>query len=161
VGLESTIVDMSGKKPVILRPGMISREMIAAVLGVDVPIVEKNKTTKIKAPGMHDLHYAPLTKTTVVESNALSDFLAALQTDELPVIIVMHSDLVLPHKDHVFYVQMPRDAALYAHDLYRTLRSLDHEHYKRIVIEAVPEGMAWEAIRDRLFKASGSQRVEQ
>ncbi len=51
---------------------------------------------------------------------------------------------------------MPNDAKEYAHDLYRTLRVLDKKNFQRIVIEAVPESDVWDAVRDRLQRASFS-----
>ena len=61
----------------------------------------------------------------------------------------------MPVVKGIHWVNMPTDANAYAHALYRTLRLLDNQHFKRIIIEAVPETLEWEAIRDRLCKASG------
>lgn len=152
VGLESTIVDMSGRMPRILRPGMITAEQIAHVLGKDVACKEEAPTL-MRAPGMHHLHYAPTTKTTLISTDALSHYVHTVQ-EEGPIALLLYSDrdFSLPASIHV--TRMPRDAVHYAHDLYHQLRLLDNQHFKRIVIEAVPSGPEWEAIRDRLTKAS-------
>ena len=61
VGLESTVLDLSGEKPCILRPGAITAEQISDVLGEDVPY-DEGETDKPKSPGMLLKHYAPETK---------------------------------------------------------------------------------------------------
>jgi len=156
VGLESTIIDMSGDQPVILRPGMISAKAIEAVLGVPV-LTRRQDTPTIRVPGMHHLHYAPTTKTVLVESSTLPHFLNSLSDDDLPVVVMTHSVMTLPASDQLKQVTMPNQASAYAHDLYHTLRLLDHQDYKQIVIESVPLSAEWEAIRDRLYKATAER----
>lgn len=153
IGLESTIIDMTKDHPVILRPGMISAQEIAAVLGT--PVALSRQDTPVRAPGMHHVHYAPMTRTTLVDTNEIPNMLNSLDPNDLPIVFVIYNDSASPQIDHVNWVKMPSTPAGYAHDLYRTLRVLDNEHFKRIVIERVPEGAEWEAIRDRLTKACG------
>lgn len=159
VGLESTIIDMSQDQPVILRPGMITAQAIEKLLGKTITSVNE-ATAKTRAPGMHSLHYAPQTKTSTIDKKNIPAFLQTIKKNDLPMVFAMYSDLDLLQVNQVDvdYVKLPADAAGYAHDLYRTLRALDGQHYKRIMIEGVPEGNEWEAIRDRLFKATGGTR---
>jgi len=155
VGLESTIIDMSGDEPFLLRPGKVNREALEKVLGTKVQVASPSFETR--APGMHHLHYAPETKTTLIAPENIADFLKNLRQTDLPIGLVMYSNLDLMQGIHpdVYYVRMSDDPLQYAHDLYRVLRALDNQHYKRIVIESVPDNIEWEAIRDRLQKASG------
>lgn len=153
VGLESTIIDMSGNRPIILRPGMITAESIAQVLKEDVGF-KQGETLSVRAPGMHHLHYAPETKTVLMQTQELSRFVTTLIPQDGQVALLMHSSTVLPHKQNVHIKKMPQEAAAYAHDLYHQLRLLDNQHFTRIVVEAVPSSAEWEAIRDRLTKAS-------
>lgn len=154
VGLESTIIDMSGDQPIILRPGMITVEMIAQTLQLPVASAQQEKVSQ-RAPGMHHLHYAPTTQTTLMGTQALIDYANSVQAKDLPMVFMVHSDLVLPMSGKLVRVNMPNRATDYAHDLYSTLRSLDHQQYQRIIIEDVPYDPEWTAIRDRLSKASG------
>jgi L-threonylcarbamoyladenylate synthase len=108
-------------------------------------------------PGQHHVHYAPRTKTQVIKTEKLAAFLQALPQEELPVVCVVYTQTSYPHIDHVQWVNMPAEAAAYAHDIYRTLRALDTEHYKQIIIEEVPERAEWNAIQDRLLKAAGER----
>ena len=154
VGLESTIIDLSQNKPVILRPGMITTEMIFDVLQMPLEI-RRQDMPKINVPGMHHLHYAPKTKTSIIQTNEMNEFLNQLQDQDKPIALVSHHPW--NQIQGVSIINLPQDAAQYAHDLYHTLRSLDKEQYKQIVIEAVPLSIEWDAIRDRLFKASGER----
>ena len=72
IGLESTIVDFTSDKPVILRPGYISQEMIARVIGeveMDKGLLITDSAVKPKAPGMKYRHYAPKAGLTIVQGN--------------------------------------------------------------------------------------------
>lgn len=153
VGLESTIIDMSHQTPTILRPGMISAQAIATVLGRQIPSACKDGT-KMNVPGMHHLHYAPTTKTILIDTRDIADFVRNLPATDLPIALMHHSDLLITNNDKVNLVKMPKQADGYAHDLYHTLRELDQRKLKRIVIESVPQHSEWDAIRDRLSKAS-------
>jgi len=152
VGLESTIIDMSTDQPTILRPGMISQDALAAILDCS-PTAASTSTQR--APGMHHLHYAPSTQAVLVEKKNLA---AAIQSSALPVACMMIGDDHGAVREGVHIVNMPADAVSYAHDLYHTLRLLDNQKFKQIIIEAVPAGLEWEAIRDRLKKATAEKR---
>ena len=70
IGIESTIVDLSEERPMILRPGFITQEMLSAVLGdvgVDPGLASENSKQPPKAPGMRYRHYAPKADLTLVE----------------------------------------------------------------------------------------------
>lgn len=150
VGLESTIVDVSDKTPAILRPGMISAEKIANVLRM--PITTRF-SSQIKTPGMHHLHYAPRTRTELITQENLSSFLQTLTQQDLPIACVIRKIKPIQIQG-VTWIPMPHDVHAYAHDLYQILRHVDHQQFKRIMIEDVPEDSAWEAVRDRIKKAS-------
>ncbi|MBX3708977.1 MAG: threonylcarbamoyl-AMP synthase [Gammaproteobacteria bacterium] len=154
VGLESTIIDMSGTVPVILRPGMVTAKAIMEVLGEPVSLSQQ-VVSHTRAPGMHLVHYAPLTKTVLVETAYISDYLQSLRPHDFPIALMTHSKCDFYKSDNtIHYVSMPHEAVPYAYDLYQTLRMLDNLHLKRILIEKVPECSEWDAIRDRLIKAS-------
>ena len=153
VVVESTIIDLSGDQPVIRRPGMISATEIAAVM--DMPFIVGKSTESQRTPGMHHLHYAPQTMTELVKTNDMLTLLQNIKTR--PIAVLLHSQWGLPLISGVQTIHMPAEAINYAHDLYDTLRTVDNQHYQKILIEAVPEDVEWEAIRDRLFKATGSK----
>jgi L-threonylcarbamoyladenylate synthase len=157
VGLESTIVDMSGEHPVLLRPGMISRQTIAQLLGRGVLLPDETKAAVVSAPGRHVLHYAPRTPTRLLAKHVIGSFLAALPASSLPLALLVHSQIEIPSLPLVKIIRMSNQARVFAHELYHTLRSLDREQFKCISIEEVPAGIEWDAIRDRLLKATAAR----
>lgn len=150
VGLESTIIDMSGSEPRILRPGMISPQQIAAVLGKAVQVTRQDHPGETRAPGMHHLHYAPKTRTEMLTTQQIQDLIISHEV----VVCLTHSGVKVANS--IQQVKMPDDPNGYAHALYSTLRAQDQNQYQRIIIEAVPDDAEWDAIRDRLNKATGS-----
>lgn len=71
LGLESTIVDVTGDHPVILRPGFITKKMLEELIGpveIDPALIKPDKNLRPKAPGMKYTHYAPSGDLAIVES---------------------------------------------------------------------------------------------
>lgn len=135
VGVESTVLDLSGGAPRILRPGGISREAIERVIG---PIADDPSDKEAsRSPGQYPRHYSPRTPVKLV-AKADSDA-AALVFSE-------------PRSAH--QLRMPANPLPYAARLYAALHELDTLGAGEIQIELPPLGPAWEAIHDRLKKAS-------
>lgn len=146
VGIESTIVDLSGQTPVLLRPGHISREAIAAALGVDV--AEKGKSSPRHSGGL-ERHYAPRTPARLVATHELDREIARLG-DKVAVLAFSRPDERVD-----FWLRMPRDPAGYAQKLYAALRELDSAECEQILIESPPDSAPWAAVLDRLRRACG------
>lgn len=73
IGIESTIVDMTGTIPTILRPGFITKAMLSEIIGdvtIDPAIIEPDPNLRPKAPGMKYTHYAPHGTLSIVEAAA-------------------------------------------------------------------------------------------
>lgn len=150
VGVESTIVDMRGEFPIILRPGIISAEQIEQVLNKKVVCIGEDSP---RVSGHMKSHYAPSTEVKLISAADLSAFLLNLTTDELPIGLMTQHAIALSNSA-VHQVVMPSSVELYAHDLYQALRQLDKMGFKRLIIEEVPDGKEWNAVRDRLNKAA-------
>ena len=159
VGLESTIIDMSQTTPVILRPGMVTTQQIVTVIGMEVATWHQEIAT-LRAPGMHQVHYAPTTKTKRIETQDMLHVAQTLAAEEGPLVCLVYSDMAMQATDKIGWIKMPSNATQYAHDLYHTLRLLDHQHWQWILIEAVPERSEWDAIHDRIFKATAGRRKD-
>jgi L-threonylcarbamoyladenylate synthase len=144
VGLESTILDLSGDQPRILRPGMLSRAAIEAVLGV--PVLNASVKTGVRVPGQSLVHYAPHTPVEWV-------YPPHWPSHDVSVALIAHTKAIaVPDKVRVCYLSS--DPEGYAKQLYSALRELDKAGLAAIWIEHLPETAAWEAIRDRLNKAA-------
>ena len=145
VGLESTIVDLSRGAAVLLRPGAVTREELAAVLGA--PPRERDDQSP-RAPGTLAAHYAPRTPLRLV-SAAEAD---AASPDDA--VLALHAR---PRDAHPLqWIDAGTDPVRYGHDLYARLRALDAQGARRILAEAPPGGAAWEAVNDRLGRAAAS-----
>ena len=155
VGLESTIINLSGDVPSILRPGMISADDIADILQTKV-ITRQSETLDVRAPGSHHLHYAPRTKTVRMETADLLQYLQQSSFSNKMVAVLGYSELILPALQNIHMVKLPAEPHGYAHELYQALRMLDNQQYQLIIIESVPMTPAWNAIADRLSKAAPS-----
>ena len=135
VGIESTVLDLSGPSPVLLRPGAISREELESVLGVDIATGNERK-----APGMYPRHYSPRTRVRLAESLTPAE-----------------AGLVFSDPFPGPQIQMSPDPRQYAASLYASLAELDRMGLQEIVIQRPPQTEEWEAVNDRLSKATANR----
>jgi L-threonylcarbamoyladenylate synthase len=159
VGVESTIVDLSGDTPRILRPGGVSRDAIEQVLTLSNA---EEATPRPRVSGALASHYAPRAKTQLV---ATSDFLSVAHQylSDIPPsrlgCLVISADLLNPLQTLGVHLQaMSADPSVYAHDLYARLNDNDALGVEVLLIEQPPTGVAWEAVLDRLSRAAYRDR---
>ncbi len=165
IGLESTIIDLTGPEPVILRPGYVTQEMLEQVLDkveLDRTILEGNTAGRPKAPGMKYRHYAPKGELAVVEGpqetviaqiNRWCD-LAASEGKKTGV-IGTDETVGRYRADSVKSVGGRSDEEAIAHSLYRVLREFDDEGIEVMYSEAFSSRGMGQAIMNRLLKAAG------
>ncbi|MNT17647.1 Threonylcarbamoyl-AMP synthase [compost metagenome] len=158
VGIESTIVDLSRLAthgPVLLRPGHISSEQIAAVIGRAPAVAD---AAAPRASGTLESHYAPHTPVAMQHSDDVSATLNRLLNDGRRVALIHYSDLP-PASASVRLAANPEN---YAHALYASLRTMDQVGAELILVEAPPTGPAWLGVNDRLRRAAfGSSGILQ
>jgi L-threonylcarbamoyladenylate synthase len=147
VGIESTIVDLSGGAPVLLRPGRISKQDLENLLQSEV--MEKAAASPRHSGGL-ERHYAPRTPARLVPSYNLDKEIARLK-EKLAVLAFSRPDERVD-----YWRRMPRDPRSYAQKLYAALRELDSAGCEEILVEAPPEAPEWAAVRDRLLRACGT-----
>ena len=152
IGIESTIVDLSGADPVVLRPGMIASHNLESVLGV--PLGARSSASP-RAPGTLARHYAPQTPLMVMEADLLLELAASLSRQGKRVAALARSARQ-PLLAGITWIGAPSDPAGYAHELYANLRRLDEAGCDAILAESLPEAPEWDAIRDRLTRASAA-----
>lgn len=154
VGLESTIVDLSGDVPRLLRPGMISRADIERVLDRSLETAAEGEGPK--ASGRLPSHYAPQAPLRVVEASELGLAVARARS-EGRVAVLARTDSSANHTGDgsgLRWISMPAEPADFARVLYAELRRADQESPSVILVEAVPDAPEWSAIRDRLRRAA-------
>ena len=144
VGLESTIVDLSRGRAVLLRPGGISRMDLGAALG-HAPGDRDDAAPR--ASGTLAAHYAPRTALALVAA-------AELESEVGPDVAVLALRAAPRGVRVAKWIAAPSDPARYGHDLYANLRALDASGARRILVEAPPREPAWEAVNDRLARAA-------
>jgi L-threonylcarbamoyladenylate synthase len=152
VGLESTIVDLSGVQPRLLRPGQISKFEIEQVLQITLELPENNE--KIHAPGMMEVHYAPLTETLLCTPSQVEIVLRgdAFQHQHKMGILTYARAIDLDLFEQV--IVMPANVNNYGQLLYSKLRDLDHADLDLILVEQPPQTEEWQGVNDRLTKAT-------
>jgi L-threonylcarbamoyladenylate synthase len=138
VGIESTIVDLSSGAAVVLRPGKISAGELGIPLGKGGP----------RHSGGMEKHYAPKTPARLVPTHELDREIARLKTGAAVLAFSRPDERV------DFWLRMPREPSAYAQKLYASLRELDGAGCDAILVEAPPAEPAWEAVLDRLRKAT-------
>jgi L-threonylcarbamoyladenylate synthase len=148
VGIESTIVDLSGAAPVLLRPGRISRQELEQALGTSV--LDKGTASPRHSGGL-ERHYAPRTPARLVPAYDLDKEIARLK-EKVAVLAFSR-----PDERVEYWLRMPRDPHAYAQKLYGALRELDGAGCDEILVEAPPEAPEWAAVRDRLLRACQAQ----
>ncbi len=129
IGIESTVVSLTGAEPVLLRPGMISLSELEQASGVKW-LTRSGEAHSSESPGLHPRHYAPRTPFFVLKPG---------QTQP---------------RGRGRLLAMPADPGVYARALYAEMHAADAEGWDWIGVEAPPETPEWAGIRDRLLRAS-------
>ena len=150
VGIESTIVDLSRLDthgPVLLRPGHIGAEAIAAVID---RLPSAPDAAAPRASGTLESHYAPHTPVAMQERAALLETLAALHGAGRKVALIHTSDMPITHAA----LRLPAAPDGFAHALYAALRAMDGQGADVILVEAPPQDGDWLGVNDRLRRAA-------
>jgi L-threonylcarbamoyladenylate synthase len=138
VGLESTIVDLTGDAPALLRLGAITPDAIAEVLGR--PVLQHLHAARAKAPGQLASHYAPRAQLEVVAHDALAERRRALEARGARVAVL--GDV------------LGDTAESWARGLYAALREVDSKGPDVILVRTPPAGALHAALSDRLARAA-------
>lgn len=152
-GIESAIVDCTGPRPVLLRPGTVDRARIEGVLGE--PLGARHAASP-RASGTLESHYAPRARVRLMPAEALRTALQVLgpaRPGAAPPVAV-YSRTLAQVPAHLPHQTMPDDAAATAHELFAVLRQLDDSGAPLIWIEQPPDTPAWEGVQDRLRRAA-------
>ena len=170
IGLESTIVDLTGDVPMILRPGYITLDMLKDVLGevtMDPTLMDGDCKERPKAPGMRYRHYAPKgdmliiegePEKVVVEINTLVQ--ESHQKGYKTGVIATAENAEKYRADVVKVVGNRGDDTAIAASLYRILREFDDEEVDAIYSESFAADGIGQAIMNRLLKAAGHKYIK-
>lgn len=162
IGLESTVLDLTGMLPTLLRPGGVTLEQLREVLGeVMEHQVVRNQTSDVVealAPGMKYRHYAPKAGLILLEGSReavrekMTGLVAEFQNEG------KHVGVITMDQEPVVGAEVQKVAGKsrpeMAHNLFRILREFDEENIDVIIAEGVPGTGLGLAIMNRLKKAS-------
>lgn len=156
VGIESSIVDCTRGRPVLLRPGVLTRAQLEkacgqAVLDPDDLILKADAAPR--ASGTLESHYAPAARVRLMDAKAIQTALDLLGADAANIAIYART-IVRITSDKVLYRRMPDDALATAQQLFAVLRDFDAKGVKLIWIETPPPDEPWDGVRDRLGRAA-------
>jgi len=156
VGIESTVVDVTGPVPRVLRPGMISREAIADVIGVTKAGAPNDEHAAApRSPGLLGRHYSPRARVVLFDVRDQAAAAMARQRSEGRRIgaMVFTPTGVAGVEER----RMPAEAPAYARLLYATLHALDDLRCEAIFVERPPSLPEWTGIVDRIERAARSR----
>jgi L-threonylcarbamoyladenylate synthase len=172
VGIESTIIDCTRGAPVLLRPGVLQAQQIAAAMGCKLllndellpqyskglePQTAINAAVQVapRASGTLESHYAPNARVRLMDAKALQTALDLLGQDAANIAVYSRA-IVASKSERITRRRMPDDALATAQQLFSVLREFDTQGVKLIWIETLPIDAAWDGVRDRLQRAAAS-----
>lgn len=170
-GIESTIIDMTGSVPTILRPGYITKEMIEDVIGTveeDPAITGESVHAKPKAPGMKYTHYAPRGIMYIVEGESSNSIIRCINRRvkerqmagcKVGVLATRYNSLAY-EADEVIVIGDKQDELMISSNLYRALREFDARGVDYIFSESFAGTGLGTAIMNRLIKAAGHRVIQ-
>ncbi|MGN0317211.1 MAG: L-threonylcarbamoyladenylate synthase [Lachnospira sp.] len=170
IGLESTIVDVSGKIPVILRPGYITKQMLEEVVGqvlVDPAIMGGLSEGVVpKAPGMKYRHYAPRAELTIVEGDKenvvryINEKTKELESSGKKVCVMTTDESRREYMcGNVYSAGSEKHEEEIAHNLFLLLREFDSAGMEYVYSESFPDNNVGQAVMNRLIKAAGHKII--
>lgn len=154
VGIESTVIDVTVTPCHVLRPGMVTNDMLRDVLGI--LDMDDKANPIVRSPGQMRRHYAPSVPVTLLPSLVLRDM--EFQREDGFILLDTEGGtsgknmLLNPRPDRV--ISLPPDSEVYARRLYSALRDLEARGVTRIFIEEPPMEPSWFALHDRLRRAA-------
>ena len=152
-GLESSVLDLSRGRPMLLRRGSVTIEQLRALLGEVDTLDEGDAGALARSPGLRHRHYAPRARVELVaEGEGEAAVMRALAAGERVALVCRRE--VVTGAMGTLVLRLPDELAGFGRELFAGLRTLDAAGVERIVIEAVPEVGVGAAIMDRLRRAA-------
>lgn len=172
IGLESSIIDLSGEVPMILRPGYITKEdfeQVVAEVEYDSAVLatKPQESVVAKAPGMKYRHYAPKGQITIVEGEPsavvekINALVAEKEAEGIRVAVLCAEETKDQYQcQHVYSLGSRKSEKEISAHLFDTLRTFDTEQMEVIYSESFEDTKLARAIMNRLRKAAGYQTMQ-
>lgn len=164
-GVESTVISVLEKTPIILRPGIITKEEIEKVLNKKVLLAKEvtagiTTNSKILSPGMKYKHYAPNANVTIIKSTLTQfvDFVNKNKTESTFVMCFDGEEKLMPVPS-IAYGKID-DPKTQAHNLFSTLREIDKNHATQIYVRCPEMTGVSLAVYNRLIRSASFNIIE-
>jgi L-threonylcarbamoyladenylate synthase len=160
VGIESTVVDLTSSRPAILRPGAIDRERLEQLLGPVDFIPAADNSGPAASPGRLPVHYAPTAPAFRFTNSDLGrlQYLLSSQLGKSTVFLIIEGTRLAAQfrqwTNSATIIEMPASADDYARRLYAAFHEADDRRPDAIWVQLPPDQTQWNAVRDRLCRAT-------
>ncbi|MEY4712652.1 MAG: hypothetical protein RIS88_2102 [Pseudomonadota bacterium] len=157
VGIESSIVDCTRGRPVLLRPGVLTHAQVEAACEERLWLPHEVDEAAPRASGTLESHYAPQARVRVMTADALREAVVALDREggaTPPRVAIWARAMLVRTGGAWLHRSMPSEARIAARELFAVLRDFDARGVQQIWIEAPPETPEWAGVRDRLQRAA-------
>ena len=158
IGIESTVIDMTARVPLILRPGWITPEAIAEVIG-EVQQAKSEDELK-RSPGTRYRHYSPRARVILLEGYAKEDIekICRESSEQSATGLISHTPVTI-NDSQFASVLLSDNAEDYARNIYSALRDLDAKNLGIIFVEAISEAGEGAAVMERIRRAASEIRI--
>lgn len=167
VGVESTVIDLSGDAAIIYRPGGVTEKQISKLIGEVKTVASVGKDEKVKSPGLKYKHYSPDAEVIVLSGSVEEvEECVKLASKERKVGLLAFDQIeeaVLKDLDtDVCIISMGdmRAAEEAARNLFKALREMDLNGVGIIFAPEIPDSGLWAAVRNRLYRAAGGRVIK-
>lgn len=162
IGLESTVLDVSGEVPILYRPGEITLEQIENLIGTIQVVTTVREGENPKSPGLKYKHYAPEAEVRILHGSVeqVKSYIASIPTTKKAAVLTFDEFADAFPKTLTYSLgskNKPEDAA---NRLFGALRDLDAEGVAYILAPEIPENGVWRAVKNRLYRAAGEKIVD-
>ena len=154
-GMESTVLDLTTEVPEILRPNLVAAEALRRVLG-EVEYEPRYAVSGLRAsPGQDPVHYAPNAQVELVSREGISARFTELERARERVVGITREPSPMPVSARTLVLSA--SPAGFSRELYAAFYAAEALEATVILVESPPSGDAWDAVRDRLARASSDR----
>lgn len=158
IGVESTVIDMSGEKPVLLRPGDVTAEQLSEILGNVEVVTSVKEGEKPKSPGLKYKHYSPDADVVILSGNVdeVKNFIAR-QSKVHKCGMLVFDEFPKFDAQEIISLGSLKNPQSAMHRLFTALREMDERGVEIIFAPEISEKERWRAVHNRLYRAAGGK----
>lgn len=161
IGVESTVIDLSGEIPIILRPGEITKEQITDVIGETQVVTSIKSGEAPKSPGLKYKHYAPKAEVYILSgtANQAKEYVEAQAKKENCGVLIFDefSEFNNVKTISLGSIENPKDAM---HRLFTAMRRMDEMGVDVIYAPEISDNGMWSAVKNRLYRGAANRIID-